>query len=294
MVFSDPGLDEDLPAFQEQRVVLGSDLDRAAPVTVAVPPRDATDDACDPDLSGWATNRDFVTICNHGDGDAYHPGVRVESPDAGQEAPVGPPVGTVATDWLMDSRAGALYRWSPLAHIFARYDVASQSVTSLAIDPAGVGTGDQGIWPARSDGGPPWAPLTGGELFQAPSTMVGSADGSVIYAIGYKSVADALRDDRIGSTGIWAFDARQVELVAHWAPTALYEQIAYAPAWERLMTVATAGVDADGNPAAWGTSIRFHDARTGDITELLGDVEDPSGFVPQLLAPNALGGLAGF
>jgi hypothetical protein len=285
-----------LPAFQLQRLVIDSDLDPRVEPEVAVPAHDATFERCDGERAAWATDRDFVTICERPQGTGVQPYVRIESADdTTRELAVGPAVGTRDSEWLLDSRQGVLYRWSTLAHVFARLDVRGGSAMTLAIDRTDVGVGDVGIWPsAGGAASSPWAPLTGPDIFLGPARVVGSADGALIYALGYRSVADDLRDDRLASTGIWVFDAGRAELVAHWAPEAYYDQIGYAPGWERLVTLAMPGVDGDGGAADWGPSLRFHDARTGDVTELLGDVQEPSGFVPVIVAPNAPGGIAGF
>jgi hypothetical protein len=147
----------------------------------------------------------------------------------------------------------------------------------------------------ESTGGPaPWAPLSGPELLYQPTRLVGSADGTVVYALGFRSVADDIRDDEIASTGIWAFDAGRTELIAHWAPEALYDQIGFMPGWAQLVTLGQPGSDADGRQADWSTSLRFHDPRTGEVVELLGDVVEVSGFVPAILTPNVPSGIAGF
>lgn len=297
---ADQDVGRELPAYQQQRLVVDGAL--GSEPHPAWQAHDATNDDCDSERSGWATDRHFVTICSRPEGDAVQPYARIEdSDDTVREVPVGPRVGTNDFDWLLDRQAGALYRWSSLAHVFARLDVATGDVASIAVDRTELGTGDVGIWPAGTDvaGGAagaasPWASLSGPDVFLGPARAVGSADGSLVYALGYRSVADALRDDRIASTGIWVFDTARASVVAHWAPTAQYDQIAYSPGWERLVTVALAGSDGEGAPAEWGTSIRFHDARTGQVLALLGDVEEPSGFNPMLMTPNALGGIAGF
>ena len=87
---------------------------------------------------------------------------------------------------------------------------------------------------------------------------------------------------------------RHASLVAHWNPAALYSYVGFAPGWDQLVTVAFPGVDADGQPADWKTSLRFHDPRSGMVVEVLGDVEESSGFVPLLFVPNVPRGIAGF
>lgn len=294
VAFGRPGLDPRLPRYQAARLVVDGRLGNSR-VEVAVPAHDATDDGCDGELSGWATGRDFVTICSRTDGDEIQPFVRIERPtDPTRDLAVGPPVGTRDSEWLMDARRGVIYRWSSLAHVFTRLDVASGSMSTLAIDVDGTGTGDLAAWPAPNGGAVPWTPLAGGDLLVRPARMVGSADGGLIYVLGFRSVADDTRDDRIASSGIWVIDAGRAEVVARWAPTALYDQIGFTPGWERLVTIASPGSDADGLPADWSTSMWLRDARSGDIIEILGNVTQARGFDPILLAPNAPRGITGF
>lgn len=293
-VRSDPRAGPRVPPYQEARFDVGSDLEEAT-VATAVPVHDASEDRCDAELSGWATNRHFVTICSRPEGEGIQPFVRIENPgDMTRDLAVGPPVGARDTEWLLDARSGVLHRWSSLAHVFTRLEVSTRAMTTLAIDRTRAGTGDLGTWPAPNGGGAPWAPLTGADLLFRPVRLAGSADGTVIYALGFRSVADNIRDDGIASTGIWVFDAGRTELIAHWAPEALYDQIGFMPGWEQLVTLGRPGSDADGGQADWSTSLRFHDPRNGEVVEVLGDVSEPSGFVPAILAPNVPRGIAGF
>jgi len=296
VAFGRPGLDPQLPRYQAARFVVDARLTPGAPVEVAVPVHDATDDRCDAELSAWATDRHFVTICSRPDGDGVQPFVRIENPgDITREVTVGPPVATDDTDWLLDSERGVLYRWSGLAHVLTRLHVATRGMATLAIDAPGTATGDLARWPDSRPSGPaPWAPLAGPDQRFRGARMAGTADGTVIYALGYRSLADDIGGDRLASTGIWVFDAAGVDLVAHWPPAAQYDEIGFTPGWEHLVTRGLPGADADGSPAAWSTSLRFHDARSGEVVEVLGDVLERSGYVPSILAPNAPVGIAGF
>ncbi|MCI0583607.1 MAG: hypothetical protein L0227_12100 [Chloroflexi bacterium] len=294
-MFTNAALDLRIPIYQQQRLVVSSDLDPAVAIEVATPAHDAVDDPCNSEHSAWATASRFVTVCSRLDGDGTQPFVRIDDRDgSSREVTVGPAVATNDTEWLLDGRHGVLYRWSTTAHILARLDVTSGGVASVVIDPSREGRGDLGPWPSQVTGPTPWAPLTGPDVFVEPPRMVGSQDGTLIYALGDRSIRGPVGDDGLASTGIWVFDATRTELVARWAPAALYGQIGYAPGWERLVTLGLPGSDGNGSPADWRTSIRFHDARTGEVSELLGDVQEESGFVPALLAPNAPGGIAGY
>jgi hypothetical protein len=297
VAFGRPGLDARLPPFQEARLVVDANLAPGSRVEVADRPHNAVDDPCDAELSGWATDRQFLTICRRPEGGGVQPFVRVEGPgDLAQEVAVGPPVGEWDAEWLLDARHGVLYRWSTLAHVFTRFDVVTLDTSSVAIDIASYGTdeapADPTTWPEGPVGEWPWSSLTGADGLRNKARLAGSADGAVIYAIGFRSVPDDLWDDRIGSTGIWALDSRG-GVLAHWVPTALYDQIGFTPGQERLVTVALPGSNGDGEPADWSTSLRLHDPRSGEVDLILGDVQEPSGFVPALLPSNLPGDIAG-
>ncbi|MBF8289315.1 MAG: hypothetical protein HW391_283 [Chloroflexi bacterium] len=294
-VFSEPH-QQRIPAFQQARFVIPAELAPGDSATSEVSVHDATDDPCDPELSAWATDRDFITICTRREGIGVQPYVRVETFGAGaRDVAVGPPVGAIDWDWLLDTQDGVLYRWSSLAHVFTRLDLATGATATLEIDRARVGTGDQRPWTAPLPGpNSPWVPLAGDDQSLRVTRAVGSADGSLIYALGFRSVADDIRDDRTASTGIWVIDPHAVELVARWAPAAHYNEIGLTPGQEYLSTVALAGLDGEGSPADWAASVWFHDPRSGQVVEVLGDVTDANGFRPAILAPNAPRGIAGF
>ena len=295
-VFGRPGLDPRLPPFQAARLVVDASLAPGTVVEVATGPHDAMNDLCDAELSGWASDRLFVTVCRRQQGAGVQPLVLIEGPgEPAEEVAVGPPVGEWDVAWLLDARRGVLYRWSGLAHVFTRLDVASRAASTVAVDFEG-GTPDAlAAWPPTpvADGVSPWGSLTGADPVGFRARMTGSADGSVLYAIGFRSVQDDLRDDLIASTGIWALDPRG-RLVAHWAPAALYDEIGFTPGYERLVTLALPGSDGDGEPADWSTSLRLHDPRSGELELILGDVEESSGFVPTLMPSNVQRGIAGF
>jgi hypothetical protein len=293
VAFGRPGLDPELPRYQTARIVVDATLATGTVAEVAALPRDASTDSCDIELSAWATNRHFITICSRPEGDGVQPFVRIETPRL-HEVDVGPPVGTRDAEWLLDAGRRVLYRWSPRAHVFTRLHVPTESTSTLAIDVVQTGIGALASWPGSVDVLTHWAPLAGPEQLYRPARMAGSADGTVIYALGFRSVADDIRDDRIASTGIWAFDAQRAELIAHWVPEALYDQIGFVPGREQLVTLGLPGSDAEGAPADWSTSVRFHDPRSGELLEVLGDVVEPSGYVPAIITPNAPRGIAGF
>jgi hypothetical protein len=293
-VSSDPGIDPRLPKYQEARLSVPSNLDPAIRPTVEVAAHDATTGECFSDLSAWATNRDFVTICGRPVGNQTQAYVRIAgADDALQLVDLGLPDDFNDTEWLLDADRGVIDLWTRAGHTLSRLDVATRSVTTAAVDPLRAGVGDLTAWPVSARPSQPWAPLTGPDLGARPPAIVGSADGRLIYALGQQRVVAGSSADVIASTGIWVFDAEQATLVAHWRPEALYSQIGFAPGSGQLVTVAYPGADGDGQRTDWATSLRFHDPRSGAVTELLGNVEESSGFAPILIVPNVSGAIAG-
>ena len=93
--------------------------------------------------------------------------------------------------------------------------------------------------------------------------LAGSADGTVIYAVGHGPPSSTFQT--FDSTGIWAFDAQTLGLVAHWEPAGTYDALSMTPDGEYLIALGdptSEELNAFGNS---GRTIAFHDARTGDL-----------------------------
>jgi hypothetical protein len=194
---------------------------------------------------------------------------------------------------LVDSASGVVYRWSRYSHALARLDVRTGNVSSrtlggsadeiAAAQPAG------GTWPAASgDGRAAWAQLLPASSLGHPR-LVGSPDGSLLYAIGMRSTAGELSSGPLpASTGMWVFDAHSLALLARWPAAAMYDEVGLTPDGRFVLAAGLEGVTADGRLADWASSLTFHDARGGSIAEQIGDIVGPEGFPVTFLVPGRI------
>jgi hypothetical protein len=263
------------------------------PVARQLPDR-ATDDPGRCDGQAWATRTDYVVLCRETIGDSRRPVARVESIDRGQmEYQLGDAIGRDDLDWLVDSAAGIVYRWSRYSHALARLDVRTGAVDSRSLG----GSADEiaAVQPARGPLPTPragalaaWAPLLPASSLGHPR-LVGSRDGSLLYAIGMRSTAGELSSGPLqASTGIWVFDAKTLALLARWPAAAMYDEIGLTPDGRFVMAAGLEGVTADGRVADWASSLTLHDALGGSVVEQIGDIVGPEGFPVTFLVPGRI------
>lgn len=278
----------------QERVELDASLDPATTIDVAFPAGAAGDLACQPNRSAWATNRHYVTICFHGEpAGGVQPFVRIENPlDMTRDVAIGPVIAAADltqddSSWLLDARLGVLYRWSYVHRSFTRFDVATRAGTTVNIDPYGSATsGDPWPAPARTGGELAWATFSGGA---APGidalSLSGSADGSVLYALGRVPVRQA-GVDRFDAT-IWAIDAATGHALERWTAPGPIDQLAQAPHGGPLIgLVSPTGQFGPGPAVDWRTAMWFIDPRSGAPLEVLGDVRGPGFGSPTLIPPS--------
>jgi hypothetical protein len=254
----------------------------------------ATDDPGRCDGEAWATSTDYVVLCRETVGDTRRPVARVERVDGSQvEYQLGDAIGRDDLDWLVDSADGIVYRWSRYSHALARLDVRTGNVLSgslggsadeiAAAQPAG------GPWPdSRGRGPAAWAQLLPASSLGHPR-LVGSRDGSLLYAIGMRSTAGELSSGPLqASTGIWVFDANTLALLARWPASSMYDEIGLTPDGRFVLAAGLEGVTADGRVADWASSLTFHDAQSGSVAEQIGDIVGPEGFPVTFLVPGRI------
>ena len=263
------------------------------PVVRQLPDR-ATDDPGRCDGEAWATNTDYVVLCRQTVGDSRRPVARVEDIDGRQvEHELGDAIGRDDLDWLVDAAAGVVYRWSRYSHALARLDVRTGNVSSrslgasadeiAAVQPAGE------PWPvSRGDEVAAWAQVQAASSLGHPR-LVGSRDGSLLYAIGMRSTPGELSSGPLqASTGIWVFEARTLALLARWPAAAMYDEIGLTPDGRFVLAAGLEGVTADGRVADWASSLTFHDALGGSVAEQIGDIVGPEGFPVTFLVPGRI------
>jgi hypothetical protein len=257
-----------------------------ATVSQTVPRSPLTDPNCQ--AEGWVSATAYATLCAETIDDRRSPLAHIEYVDGSvSDINVGDPVGTSDLDWLVDAGAGVIYRWSPFSHIVARLDVASEVVTERV---------DLGLAPARAQpdtdrpaarpGRAAWQPLVSAESVEREH-LAGSPDGSLLYAIGATGSIDGEGPSGplYASTGVFAFDAATLGLVAHWPAAAMYDQVGVSPDGRFVLGVGLEGMTQDGRVADWPASLTFHDAVDGHVVEQLSQLAGDEGYFVDLLAP---------
>lgn len=164
------------------------------------------------------------------------------------------------------ARSGdALYVWDPVAAVLSRVDLLSGDVTESPsqaaaapgpLDAVGAFGRRLGNW---------IAPSALAKLLLDPGLVV-SPDGTRVYAIGVASAAPT----GAGSTGVYAFDARSLAPVGHWAPTADFTSIAISADGRFVYASGQGGVDAQGVASRNGTSVTVFDATEGSVRLIAG------------------------
>ncbi len=180
--------------------------------------------------------------------------------------------------WLLDTRRGVLYRWSPVRLTVSRLDVETRAGTTVVLDTqAGPGGAD---WPTPGvdDGLTAWSHLDQASDQSPGPQLAGSADGRVLYALG---LADAPASDRVL---VWVLDAESLSVIDRWDPPGPVEQLALAPGGGPLIEISP---PTRPDPSlGWTTALWFVDQHTGDPLEVLGQLRGPGGAWPTLIQPS--------
>lgn len=160
----------------------------------------------------------------------------------------------------------SVYFWTPVSRTVTRVDLdsgASSSGTALA--PTAVGGSESDLLGLFGR----WlAPATTAKNFLQPGIVVSPGAGSVIYALGIGSGSSTAA----GSTGIFVFDSRTLEPIAHWAPTADFVSLAVSADGKFVYAAGAPSVDAAGRPAPFAASITVYDTSDGSVRLLAGQL----------------------
>jgi hypothetical protein len=291
--FADRSADGAVPAWQEQvwDVPIGAvTLEPAGGMgrPEAVGPQPGRDpDRCDSEA--WATATIYVVLCRETIGEALVPMAHLEPiGEPTRAVQVGNPIGRDDLDWLVDAGAGRVYRWSRFSHVIAELNAATGDVIVRTIDPGLTGLAGVSADTARPEtrsSRAAWAQLT--SAADVPKDrLAGSVDGTLVYAVGVTSGAgNGVSGPLLASTGIWAFDAETLGLVAHVPAMAMYDQVATSPDGRYVLAVGLEGMTPDGRLADWDSSLVIHDASDGRVVEQIGHLVGDEGFFVDLLAP---------
>jgi hypothetical protein len=248
------------------------------------------------DTAAWAGPETFVELCFALVADANGnpvPSVRLE-PVGGRPTDVA--LGGATLDnqvaWLVDTFHRLVFCWQPLAHRMQRLDIETGKVVEQVL---GSGDGSLENLRAISVEAPPspfpppigrsfWQPTrpAGGPLGTA---LVGSADGSLLYAAGFGFPTTPGSVGDLDSTGIWVFDSHSLDLLAHWQPVAAYDSLALTPNGRYLLAMGNPGgkeLDLFGNH---GRELALIDPTDGSTIAILRRLVLQLGGSPELLPP---------
>ncbi|MFL5668562.1 MAG: hypothetical protein ACJ77U_04165, partial [Chloroflexota bacterium] len=178
-------------------------------------------------------------------------------------------------------QADVLYIWDARVNALSRIDLNTarvESTTATAVVPP---AGPLDAMAALGRGLGRWiAPQVLAKAFLDPGIVV-SPDGTRVYALG---VDETGTDGEAGSRGVFVFDARTLESLGHWQPTADFVSLAISRDGRYLYAAGQPGRDAAGTEIATGASITVFDARDGVVRLVAGQLGDgfvtfPSGLV---------------
>jgi hypothetical protein len=181
---------------------------------------------------------------------------------------------------LIDRVAKRMWIWTPGSHQLAWLDVPDGQVQTTVVDRLTQPGPVQGA-PVPMARSVEWDGL-GSAMWRFSGSIIGSPDGSRIFALGRRTevgLGGGGRGGAQGSTGIWVFDARTGGLVDHWAPATSYANLSISHDGEWVMAVGEPQVDADGNATSWTGSLTFHKIDTGEIGLRLSGFDDPQAWV---------------
>ncbi len=177
------------------------------------------------------------------------------------------------TDPLLDRANRLVYLWQPADHVLWRVGLDQGKVEELKVDPNATGGGPSGTGSGSGNAGssrrPDWMPFTSDmrRMYYAPQ-LLAEPGGSRLYALGMLS--DETRSYSPGSSGIWVFDAEKLSLLERWAPLAAYGSIGLSGDGRWLSAVGAPGVNEEGQPTNWESSITVYDVSDGHPALQLG------------------------
>jgi hypothetical protein len=241
----------------------------------------------------FATASVFVRVCRQPlpDGGGEEVVVRRERLDGGHDVLSLPVMESDdSIGWAIDARAGVVYGWAASAHRAYRVDASDGSFAFRDVD---VYEGANGLAKVTLEAPPPpvrpepaqWQALVSGAQ-SFPGPLVGSPDGSVVYAAG--TSFGISESGGPGSTGIWVLDANTLAIVDHWAPAAVYTAIGLSSDGQWLLAEGpppSAEVDAYGSH---GPTLVIHETSFGGpVRIVMRRLVIEHGGVPYFLSPSA-------
>lgn len=177
---------------------------------------------------------------------------------------------------ILDLANRALYLWQPNAHVLHRLDIDQGRTDRIEVDPDSTvgGPGASGAGPGglTSRTQPEWATLLSDFRPWYTPQLIPEPGGSRLFALGSLQGRRGDGGPDYSSTGIWVFDTREFTVVDRWAPVTGYSSLNLSDDGRWLMAVGMPGIDADGNPATWQSSLTIHDTTDGRPALQLGSL----------------------
>jgi len=110
------------------------------------------------------------------------------------------------------------------------------------------------------------------DYFGADPGLVVSSDGRRVYALGFALGPG----ESWTSTGVWVFDAENLNLIDRWPPRAILTSLAVSADGRFVYAAGANGFDVEGNRSSWPASVSVYDAQTGEIEVIYGAVSRDS------------------
>jgi len=183
-------------------------------------------------------------------------------------------------DPILDLANRAIYLWQPNAHLLQRVELNDGHTDRLEVDPqataGGMGGSSPGPGGATSRKKPEWTNLGSDlRLYNNPQ-VIPEPGGDRLFALGMVPGDRGYGGPNFASTGIWVFDGRAFALVDRWTALTAYGSIGLSDDGRWLMAAGQSGIDADGNPASWESSLTIHDTIDGRPALQLGSLDGDS------------------
>lgn len=229
---------------------------------------------------GWATRREFVAACTSLQPDGGEL-VRVRSSSIDgtvRDVDLGPTPEQLA--WIMSGTSGRLFLWAPRAHRLWRIDVPSLDVHVRELLSADAFPEvPEASWPVPGHDHVAWSPrgFQPGSFTADRSPLLGSHDGTVVYAAGYGQLRSDIGTSE--STGIWAIDAASLAVVDRWPAFGTYNALGMTPDGGYVVGFGDPTINelvAFGNI---GPTMAFHDARLGSVALILRESRSFASFL---------------
>jgi hypothetical protein len=223
--------------------------------------------------AAWATNTDFVSLClslTPDDNGMLPSFLEIDRGDGLDDIELGEIAFQEPTGWLVDATNGIVYGWAAMSHQLLRVDVATGDVTRRPLfrvdGPSGslLGAGVEATPPPPGTTPVLWQP-TGRASQAVTRPLVGSPDGSLLYAFGLEFLTGAVGGGGPAPTGIWVFDAATLAIVGHWQPAITYESIGLAAGGHLLVGVGSASAEEQSIFGNHGTQLAVQLTTDGSI-----------------------------